>query len=59
MPPWRESRGTIVMHHGVALNGDAWCDWEPSRLAAGYQVIRLDMRGFGRSDLAHAAMTNH
>jgi 3-oxoadipate enol-lactonase len=52
VPPWRESRGTIVMHHGVALNGDAWCDWEPSLLTAGYHVIRLDMRGFGRSDPA-------
>jgi pimeloyl-ACP methyl ester carboxylesterase len=51
-PPWRASRGTIVMHHGVALSGDAWCEWEPVLLGAGYKVIRLDMRGFGRSDPA-------
>jgi 3-oxoadipate enol-lactonase len=38
------------MHHGVALNGDAWMDWQPNLLAAGYRVIRLDMRGFGRSE---------
>lgn len=49
VPPWRETRGTILMHHGVALNGDAWCEWEPVLLAAGYNVIRVDMRGFGRS----------
>lgn len=38
------------MHHGVALNGDAWMDWQPNLLAAGHRVIRLDMRGFGRSE---------
>lgn len=50
VPPWREPVGTIVMHHGVALNGDAWIDWQPALLGAGYRVIRLDMRGFGRSE---------
>lgn len=49
VPPWRQPRGTILMHHGVALNGDAWMDWLPALLAADYRVIRLDMRGFGRS----------
>ena len=49
VPPWRRPRGTILMHHGVALNGDAWMDWQADLLAADYLVIRLDMRGFGRS----------
>jgi len=49
-PPWRRGAGVILMHHGVALNGDAWCDWQPVLLAAGYRVMRLDMRGFGRSE---------
>lgn len=49
VPPWRQPRGTILMHHGVALNGDAWIEWLPALLAADYRVIRLDMRGFGRS----------
>ena len=49
-PPWREPRGVVLMHHGVALNGDAWWDWLPALLTAGYRVIRLDMRGFGRSE---------
>lgn len=50
VPPWREAAGVVLMHHGVALNGDAWCDWQPALLEAGYRVIRLDMRGFGRSE---------
>lgn len=50
VPPWRQPRGTILMHHGVALNGDAWMEWLPALLAADFRVIRLDMRGFGRSD---------
>lgn len=50
VPPWREAAGVILMHHGVALNADAWMDWEPILLAAGYRVIRMDMRGFGRSE---------
>lgn len=49
-PPWREPAGVVVMHHGVALNGDAWCGWLPALLTAGFRVIRLDMRGFGRSE---------
>ena len=49
VPPWRKPRGVILMHHGVALNGDAWMDGLPALLAADYRVIRLDMRGFGRS----------
>ncbi|WP_024343221.1 alpha/beta fold hydrolase [Bradyrhizobium japonicum] len=48
--PWREPAGVVLMHHGVALTGDAWCDWQPALLAAGFRVIRLDMRGFGRSE---------
>jgi pimeloyl-ACP methyl ester carboxylesterase len=50
VPPWREPVGVILMHHGVALTGDAWCEWLPALLGAGYRVIRLDMRGFGRSE---------
>jgi pimeloyl-ACP methyl ester carboxylesterase len=43
VPPWREAAGVILMHHGVALNGGAWMDWQPALLAAGYRVIRLDI----------------
>jgi 3-oxoadipate enol-lactonase len=50
VPPWCQAAGVILIHHGVALNGDAWMDWQPDLPAAGYRVIRLDMRGFGRSE---------
>ena len=49
-PPWSKPKGTVFMHHGVALTGDAWCEWQPVLLRAGYRVIRIDMRGFGRSE---------
>lgn len=41
-PPW------IVLMHGVAENSDAWYGWIP-HLARRYRVLRLDVRGFGRS----------
>lgn len=50
VPPWDVCKGTIFMHHGVALTGDAWCEWQPALLAEGYRIIRIDMRGFGRSE---------
>lgn len=50
VPPWSRPRGTILMHHGVALTGEAWSDWLPPLLTAGFCVVRIDMRGFGRSD---------
>lgn len=51
VPAWEKApRGTVFMHHGVALNGDAWTEWVPVILQAGFRVIRIDMRGFGRSD---------
>jgi 3-oxoadipate enol-lactonase len=49
-PPWATQPDTAFMHHGVALNGDAWSEWLPAMLAAGLTVVRIDMRGFGRSD---------
>jgi 3-oxoadipate enol-lactonase len=50
VPPWSKPRGVVVMHHGVALTADAWAGWLPTLVAAGFRVVRLDMRGFGRSD---------
>ena len=48
--PWRdpETVETIVLHHGNAKNGRLWYAWPPL-LARQYRVIRVDMRGFGRS----------
>ena len=48
--PWRDPDGieTIVLHHGNAKNARLWYAWPPL-LARQYRVIRVDMRGFGRS----------
>lgn len=53
-PPWVDPPQTVLMHHGVALNGDAWAGWLPRLLAAGFRVVRIDMRGFGRSGRVNA-----
>lgn len=50
VPPWAPAAPVVLMHHGVALTGDAWAEWLPVLLRAGFRVIRLDMRGFGRSE---------
>lgn len=47
----RKEAGVVLMHHGVGLSGDAWMDWQPALLAADYRVIRIDLRGFGRSEV--------
>jgi pimeloyl-ACP methyl ester carboxylesterase len=46
---WEKPAQTLVMHHGVGFNRDAWKRWLPQLLGAGYKVIRLDMRGHGKS----------
>jgi 3-oxoadipate enol-lactonase len=46
---WQKPAATLVMHHGVGFNRDAWKLWLPQLIGAGYKVIRLDMRGHGRS----------
>lgn len=48
--PWAPSAPVVLMHHGVALTGDAWAGWLPCLLQAGLRVVRMDMRGFGRSE---------
>lgn len=48
--PWvGRAAPAVLMHHGVALTGEAWSGWIPTLIGAGFQVIRLDMRGFGKS----------
>jgi pimeloyl-ACP methyl ester carboxylesterase len=48
---WYEDRGDgrpIVFLHGAWMNGDAWdAQWE--RFGDDYRVVRLDIRGHGRS----------
>lgn len=45
--PWR-SAPTVLMVHGLAESAEAWRGWVPY-LARGYRVVRMDVRGFGRS----------
>jgi non-heme chloroperoxidase len=39
----------VVLIHGYPLHGNSWERQERVLLAAGYQVITYDRRGFGRS----------
>src|SRR5215472_5178701 len=39
----------VVLIHGYPVSGRAWDKQVPALLAAGYQVITYDRRGFGRS----------
>ena len=45
--PWRAPE-TVLMVHGFAESADAWWGWVPY-LARRYRVVRLDLRGFGKS----------
>ena len=47
--PWRQPE-TVVLHHGNAKNSRLWYAWVPL-LARQYRVIRVDARGFGRSNV--------
>ncbi|MEK6593937.1 MAG: alpha/beta hydrolase [Pseudomonadota bacterium] len=45
--PWRKA-DTILFVHGLAESGEAWRGWVP-HFARHYRVVRIDLRGFGRS----------
>lgn len=45
--PWSEP-DTVVLLHGIAETADIWRPWVP-HLARSYRVVRVDLRGFGRS----------
>jgi 3-oxoadipate enol-lactonase len=45
--PWRPAP-TVVMVHGLAESTEAWRGWVPY-LARHHRVVRMDLRGFGRS----------
>ena len=48
VPPWKELRETILFLHGLAVDSDIWITWLPI-LADRYRIVRMDLRGFGRS----------
>ena len=41
---------TVCITHSLASDGGMWAEQMPPLLAAGYRVLRLDMRGHGGSD---------
>lgn len=45
--PWRSSP-TVMLVHGLAESGEAWRAWVP-HFARRFRVVRVDLRGFGRS----------
>jgi pimeloyl-ACP methyl ester carboxylesterase len=47
-PAPARAAGTILFHHGIAVDARVWDGWLPI-LAGRYRIVRFDMRGFGRS----------
>jgi pimeloyl-ACP methyl ester carboxylesterase len=45
--PWQPAE-TVLFVHGLAESGEAWRAWVP-HFARHYRVVRIDLRGFGRS----------
>jgi 3-oxoadipate enol-lactonase len=46
--PWKPAQ-TVLLIHGFAETHDAWRAWVP-HLVRDYRVLRIDRRGFGKSD---------
>jgi 3-oxoadipate enol-lactonase len=46
--PWKRAP-TVLLIHGFAETSEAWRAWVP-HLARDYRVLRIDRRGFGKSD---------
>src|ERR1700749_1201914 len=45
-----EDGPVVCMTHSLASDGGMWAEQLPPLLAAGFRVLRLDMRGHGGSD---------
>src|SRR5258708_31626818 len=45
-----EKGHVVCFAHSLASDGGMWAEQVPPLLAAGYRVLRLDMRGHGGSD---------
>lgn len=48
VPPWVTPKETILFLNGLAIDSDIWVTWLP-QLADRYRIVRMDLRGFGRS----------
>ena len=49
----------VVLVHSAVVNRRAWDGVVPALVAAGYRVIRYDMRGFGESTSEDVEFTGH
>ena len=47
VPPWQDKE-TVLFLNGLSIDSDIWVTWLPT-LVDRYRIIRIDMRGFGRS----------
>src|SRR6478672_507031 len=45
-----ETGPVVCMTHSLASDGGMWTEQVPPLLAAGFRVLRIDMRGHGGSD---------
>jgi 3-oxoadipate enol-lactonase len=45
-----EKAQVVCFTHSLASDGGMWAEQVPPLLAAGYRVLRLDMRGHGGGD---------
>jgi 3-oxoadipate enol-lactonase len=52
-----ETAPVVCMTHSLASDGGMWAEQMPPLLAAGFRVLRLDMRGHGGSSPAEGAYT--
>ena len=49
-----EDGAPVLFVHGVGSSGRTW-EWLPDELTRGRRIVRVDLRGHGRSDHAHDA----
>jgi 3-oxoadipate enol-lactonase len=52
-----EAAPVVCMTHSLASDGGMWAEQMPPLLAAGFRVLRIDMRGHGGSDPVSGAYT--
>lgn len=51
--PWVRAPQTVLFLHGIGIDHRMWSKWIP-RLADGYRLVLMDMRGFGKSTVPPA-----